>query len=214
MDALELLRRYTHRERVVYYDPADRVPLDGWSGRIGARRSWTSAGGWSGSRTSCACSPACATLSAPARSGYRARVAGATPRPTCPSTSRRTARRTTPRSASPRTRPRSSTSSAPTFTEERSTLATREILPRERVRRLLLLTLFALGTNMGIAKIAAAGEHGETEHTLRRTRHTHINRDNLRRVGCGRATPTPRRARGRGRGRGGCSCRGGRCRRV
>ncbi len=29
MDALELLRRYTHRERVIYYDPADRVPLDG-----------------------------------------------------------------------------------------------------------------------------------------------------------------------------------------
>ena len=68
------------------------------------------------------------------------------------------------------------------FTDELTTVATRENLPRERVRRRLLLTLFALGTNMGIAKIAAAGEHGETEHTLRRTRQTHINRDNLRRA--------------------------------
>jgi hypothetical protein len=68
------------------------------------------------------------------------------------------------------------------FTDELTTIATREILPRERVRRRLLLTLFALGTNMGIAKIAAAGEHGESEHTLRRTRQTHINRDNLRRA--------------------------------
>ena len=68
------------------------------------------------------------------------------------------------------------------FTDELTTVATRESLPRERVRRRLLLTLFALGTNMGIAKIAAAGEHGETEHTLRRTRQTHINRDNLRRA--------------------------------
>ena len=29
IDALELLRRYTHRERVIFYDAADRVPLDG-----------------------------------------------------------------------------------------------------------------------------------------------------------------------------------------
>jgi hypothetical protein len=29
MDALDLLRRYANRERVIYYDPADRVPLDG-----------------------------------------------------------------------------------------------------------------------------------------------------------------------------------------
>jgi len=68
------------------------------------------------------------------------------------------------------------------FTDELTTVATRENLARERVRRRLLLTLFALGTNMGIAKIAAAGEHGESEHTLRRTRQTHINRDNLRRA--------------------------------
>ena len=68
------------------------------------------------------------------------------------------------------------------FTDELTTIATREIIPRERVRRRLLLTLFALGTNMGIAKIAAAGESGESEHTLRRTRQTHINRDNLRRA--------------------------------
>ena len=33
---------------------------------------------------------------------------------------------------------------------------------------------------MGISKLVAAGEHGETEAALRRTRQTHINRDNLR----------------------------------
>ena len=67
------------------------------------------------------------------------------------------------------------------FTDELTTVATRESLPHDRVRRRLLLTLFALGTNMGIARIAA-GEHGESEHALRRTRQTHINRDNLRRA--------------------------------
>ena len=29
MDALELLRRYAHRERIQFYDPAERVPIDG-----------------------------------------------------------------------------------------------------------------------------------------------------------------------------------------
>jgi len=29
MDALELLRRYAHRERIDFYDHADRVPIDG-----------------------------------------------------------------------------------------------------------------------------------------------------------------------------------------
>src|SRR5450755_4405075 len=29
MEALELLRRYAHRERIVFYDQADRVPLNG-----------------------------------------------------------------------------------------------------------------------------------------------------------------------------------------
>ena len=66
------------------------------------------------------------------------------------------------------------------FTNEFTTIATRENIPREQIRRRLLLALFALGTNMGISKLVAAGEHGETEGILRRTRQTHINRDNLR----------------------------------
>jgi len=66
------------------------------------------------------------------------------------------------------------------FTNEFTTIATRENIPREQLRRRLLLALFALGTNMGIAKLVAAGEHGESEHALRRTRQTHITRDNLR----------------------------------
>lgn len=69
------------------------------------------------------------------------------------------------------------------FTNEFTTIATRENIPREQLRRRVLLALFALGTNMGIAKLVAAGEHsehGETDATLRRTRQTHISRDNLR----------------------------------
>jgi TnpA family transposase len=66
------------------------------------------------------------------------------------------------------------------FTSEFTTIATRENIPRDQLRRRLLLALFALGTNMGIAKLVAAGEQDETENALRRTRHTHISRDNLR----------------------------------
>jgi hypothetical protein len=66
------------------------------------------------------------------------------------------------------------------FTNQFTTIATRENLPRDQLRRRLLLALFALGTNMGISTLVATGEHGETEAALRRTRQTHINRDNLR----------------------------------
>jgi TnpA family transposase len=55
-------------------------------------------------------------------------------------------------------------------------------VPRDVLRRRLLLALFALGTNMGIRRMVATGEHGETEATLRRVRHTHVTRENLRRV--------------------------------
>lgn len=44
-------------------------------------------------------------------------------------------------------------------------------MSRDVLRRRLLLALFALGTNMGIKRIVATGEHGETEATLRRVRH-------------------------------------------
>ena len=68
------------------------------------------------------------------------------------------------------------------FTDEFSSVASREIVPRDVLRRRLLLALFALGTNMGIRRIVATGEHGESEATLRRVRHTHITRENLRRA--------------------------------
>ena len=68
------------------------------------------------------------------------------------------------------------------FTDEFTSVASREVLPRDVLRRRLLLALFALGTNMGIRRIVATGEHGETEATLRRVRHTHITRENLRRA--------------------------------
>ena len=68
------------------------------------------------------------------------------------------------------------------FTEEFSSVASREITDRATLRRRLLLVLFALGTNMGIKQLTATGEHGETEATLRRVRRLFVNRDNLRRA--------------------------------
>ena len=60
-----------------------------------------------------------------------------------------------------------------------SSVASREVVPRDVVRRRLLLVLFGLGTNIGIKQIAT-GEHGETEAALRRARWLYVNRDNLR----------------------------------
>jgi TnpA family transposase len=48
------------------------------------------------------------------------------------------------------------------------------------LRRRLLLVLFALGTNMGIKRVAVTGKHGESEAVLRRVRHLFVNRTNLR----------------------------------
>ncbi|WP_308418064.1 Tn3 family transposase [Microtetraspora fusca] len=66
------------------------------------------------------------------------------------------------------------------FTDEFSSVASREVLDKATVQRRLLLCLFALGTNMGIRQMAATGEHGEDEAALRRIRATYITRDNLR----------------------------------
>jgi len=67
------------------------------------------------------------------------------------------------------------------FTEELSSVASREITDRAVMRRRLLLVLFALGTNVGIRHVAG-GDGGETEAMLRRVRRLFVNRDNLRRA--------------------------------
>jgi hypothetical protein len=68
------------------------------------------------------------------------------------------------------------------LTGEFTSVVTREAIPRERLRRRLLLVLFALGTNMGIRQMVATGEHGETEAALRHVRRYFVTRDNLRRA--------------------------------
>jgi TnpA family transposase len=63
---------------------------------------------------------------------------------------------------------------------EFSTVATREQLSPGELRRRLLLVLFAMGTNLGIGRIAQAGDHHVTEAQLRRIRRNYITRDGLR----------------------------------
>jgi Tn3 transposase DDE domain len=66
------------------------------------------------------------------------------------------------------------------FSSEFTSVASREVIDRDTLRRRLLLCLFALGTNMGIKAIVATGEHGETEAALRHVRRHFVTRDNLR----------------------------------
>jgi TnpA family transposase len=66
------------------------------------------------------------------------------------------------------------------FTAEFTSVATRENLSKDVLRRRLLLVLFGLGTNMGIKRVAVTGKHGESEATLRRVRHLFVNRTNMR----------------------------------
>ncbi|MGH9021711.1 MAG: Tn3 family transposase, partial [Acidimicrobiia bacterium] len=69
------------------------------------------------------------------------------------------------------------------ITDEFTSVASREVIPRPELRRRLLLVLFALGTNMGIKQIAAGDHgHGETEAALRHVRRLFVNRDSLRRA--------------------------------
>jgi hypothetical protein len=68
------------------------------------------------------------------------------------------------------------------FTSECTSVASREIIDRDTLRRRLLLVLFALGTNMGIKAIVSTGEHEETEAMLRHVRRHFVTRDNLRRA--------------------------------
>jgi TnpA family transposase len=68
------------------------------------------------------------------------------------------------------------------FTDEFVSTASREVIDRDLLRRRLLLTLFALGTNMGIKAVVSSGEHGETETALRYVRRHYVTRDNLHRA--------------------------------
>lgn len=72
------------------------------------------------------------------------------------------------------------------FTGEFASVFTREALPAGVLRRRLLLSLFGLGTNVGIKRVVdglAARDDGravDNEAALRRVRASHVTRDNLR----------------------------------
>lgn len=67
------------------------------------------------------------------------------------------------------------------FSDQFTSVASREVTSRDVLRRRLLLVLFALGTNMGIKHVVdGASDSGETEATLRRVRRLYVNRENLR----------------------------------
>jgi len=70
------------------------------------------------------------------------------------------------------------------FTAEFTSVAAREVTDRATLRRRLLLVCFALGTNMGIKRLAdslaGAGGGADTEAALRYYRRLYANRDNLR----------------------------------
>ena len=68
------------------------------------------------------------------------------------------------------------------LTAEMASVGSREAIPRDVLRRRLLLVLFALGTNVGIKRIVATGGHGESEAALRHVRRMYLTRENLRRA--------------------------------
>jgi Tn3 transposase DDE domain-containing protein len=72
------------------------------------------------------------------------------------------------------------------FTGEFTSVASREVMAKETLRRRLLLVLFALGTNVGIKGITDGltepADLGDNEATLRYVRRVFVNRDNLRRA--------------------------------
>ena len=53
------------------------------------------------------------------------------------------------------------------FIAEFTSVATRERMSKDVLRRRLLLVLFGLGTNRGVKRVAATGKHGESEATPR-----------------------------------------------
>ena len=62
------------------------------------------------------------------------------------------------------------------------TTATREALPTETLRRRLLLTLFAVGTNAGIRRVASSEPGTDTESDLHYVRRRYLTPANLRRA--------------------------------
>lgn len=68
------------------------------------------------------------------------------------------------------------------FHREFTTIATREHIPDDELRRRILLVLFGLGTNIGIRRVVTSGDHGVAEAQLRRLRRNYLTRDGLRRA--------------------------------
>ena len=68
------------------------------------------------------------------------------------------------------------------FHTQFTSIATRDHLTPDQLRKRLLLVTFALGTNIGVKRITHSGDHGVTEAQLRRTRRLFVNRDGLRRA--------------------------------
>jgi len=68
------------------------------------------------------------------------------------------------------------------ITDDFETLATREALPADVLRRRLLLSVFALGTNTGIRRIAANHADLDTESDLHYVRRRYLTTTNLRRA--------------------------------
>lgn len=65
------------------------------------------------------------------------------------------------------------------FTDHFKTVATHERLDRHTIQKRLILSLYGLGTNTGLKRIAS-GNHGENYQDLLYIRRKFINKDNLR----------------------------------
>ena len=57
------------------------------------------------------------------------------------------------------------------FTQHFKSPATREVLDREVLRKRLLLSLYAMGTNTGLKRVSV-GEHGEAYFAVSNDKHT------------------------------------------
>ncbi len=69
-----------------------------------------------------------------------------------------------------------------TFHTDFRSIATRENITGDELRKRLLLIVFCLGTNIGIRRMVHSGDHKVTEAQLRRTRTLSVHRDALRKA--------------------------------